>query len=186
MEPLLGQWISKRYALITVSLGDLCLCSMYFGFYLLAPVHLALYTVRLKQGAISSQCSGHSLHLPQVMQMLRKVQYMNHSELGVLNLNRIFSRATHESREIAGMKRCYICGAWTRNPIRSSTHRDCPHSACRLNCLLKMEMDHVDRIFEMGEMDESLRTQSRASANSSDSVATHNRSNARSRSPRRD
>ena len=89
------------------------------------------------------------------------VQRAIHESLrvGAARIESDFSRATHESRERAGMKRCYICGAWTRNPIRSSTHRACPHSACRLKCLLKMETDHVDRIFEMDEMDERLRTQ---------------------------
>ena len=110
MEPLLGQWISKRYGLITVSLGDLCLCSMHFGFYLLTPVHLALYAVRLSQRVISSQCSGHSLHLPQMMQMLCNVQRAIHESfrVGGAQIESDFSRATRESRESAGMKRLYL------------------------------------------------------------------------------
>ena len=84
-----------------------------------------------------------------------------------------FLRAIQDSRESAGMKRCYHCGAWTRNPLRSLTHRSCPHSACRLPCLLKMESDFVDLTLEFREMDQGLRTQSAQ------------RSNARSRSRRR-
>lgn len=106
--------------------------------------------------------------------------------VGVVSVESDFARVIRESRESAGMKRCYICGEWTMNPVRSSTHPACPHSACRLKCLLEMEMDHVDRIFEMDDMDEMLRTRSCAAANPSDSIVTHDRSNARSRSPRRD
>ena len=68
--------------------------------------------------------------------------------------------AIDESRRSANMKRCYVCGTWTRNPIRSPTHKDCPHSACCLKCLFPMERAYVALKHEMQEMDKSLEVQS--------------------------
>ena len=68
--------------------------------------------------------------------------------------------AIAESRRSANMKRCYVCGTWTRNPIRSPTHKDCPHSACCLKCLFPMERAYVALKHEMQEMDKSLEVQS--------------------------
>ena len=53
--------------------------------------------------------------------------------------------AIEESRVSAGMKPCHTCQTWTRSPIRSPTYKDCPHSACCLQCLVAMEMDFVTR-----------------------------------------
>ena len=94
--------------------------------------------------------------------------------------------AIDQSRLSAGMRRCYVCGAWTRNPVRSSIHKDCPHIACSLRCLFPMENNHVVRKLEMREMDDSYRSLSSAAEtrNAFSSVVT--RSYARSRSPRRE
>ena len=94
--------------------------------------------------------------------------------------------AIDQSRLSAGMRRCYGCGAWTRNPVRSSIHKDCPHIACSLRCLFLMENNHVVRKHEMREMDLSFRSLLSAAETSNVRSSAFTRSYARSRSPRRD
>ena len=95
------------------------------------------------------------------------------------------SLAIEASRLSAGMKCCYGCGEWTMNPMRSSSHKDCPHVACSLKCLVHMENDHVTRKIEMCELDESFGVSSSASATSNGCIATCTLSRGRSRSSRR-
>ena len=94
--------------------------------------------------------------------------------------------AIDASRLSAGMRCCYGCGAWTRNPLRSSTHKDCPHIACSLRCLFVMENHHVVRKHEMREMDLSSRSLLSAAETSNVRSSAFTRSYARPRSPRRD
>jgi hypothetical protein len=68
------------------------------------------------------------------------------------------STAIDASRQSAAMKRCYSCGKWTRNPITSLSHEDCPHRACSLRCLFIMDHEHKTRSIEMDELDASLTT----------------------------
>ena len=107
-------------------------------------------------------CSPHAFELPLHASETRRP--LNDEEMEWL-------LAIDESHRSANMKRCYICGTWTRNPISSPAHKDCPHSACRLQCLLPMETAYVALNNEMHEIDIAVRPI--AVANSNNAIDSH-------------
>lgn len=149
---------------------------------MLADVDVANYVIRVRRHRAQIESLQQTITMNGIPD--------NHKDIAV-DLTSTWSRqselslAIEASRLSAGMKCCYGCGEWTMNPMRSSSHKDCPHVACSLKCLVHMENDHVSRKIEMRELDESFGVSSSASATSNGCIATCTLSRGRSRSSRR-
>jgi len=52
-------------------------------------------------------------------------------------------QVVEDSKISGGIKRCFICGREVRGGLKSTVHSDCPHVACTLECMLKMDVEFV-------------------------------------------
>jgi len=70
--------------------------------------------------------------------------------------NQQHSIAVQDSKITGGIRKCFICGAETRGGLKSQTHPDCPHVACSLEHMLRMEVQWVGIRHELAEGDKML------------------------------
>mmetsp|Transcript_89409 Transcript_89409/g.154676 ORF Transcript_89409/g.154676 Transcript_89409/m.154676 type:complete len:184 (-) Transcript_89409:149-700(-) len=70
--------------------------------------------------------------------------------------NQQHSIAVQDSKITGGIRKCFICGDETRGGLKSQTHPDCPHVACSLEHMLRMEVQWVGIRHELAEGDKML------------------------------
>lgn len=79
---------------------------------------------------------------------------VTHSDLDVLDADDMMGGAA-AGESLQFVKRCFICGVHTRNPI-SLQDSDCMHVACSLTCLHRLHSQWLDIKHELNQLDAAL------------------------------